>query len=182
MRTPPITTPLKTTRIAGLDKASAWCLLAMTFGEGEPRRNPEVKTMKVMVQLEFDGRCRQAFEYYAEVLKGEIKVMNSLGDTQETPLPPGSKPGNPEWIRFAQLQVGDNVIQGNDLSEGDYRTKRGFNIALHVSDASEARRIFDAFADGGQIDTALSEVAWSSAFGIVRDRFDTPWLILALDK
>jgi len=138
--------------------------------------------MKVMVQLEFDGQCRQAFEFYAEVLRGEITVMNSLGDTADTPLPPGSRPGTPDLIRFAQLHVGDDVIQGNDLPKGEYRQKRGFNVALHVSDAAEAHRIFDALADGGQIDTPLSDVAWSSAFGIVRDRFDTPWLILALDK
>jgi PhnB protein len=138
--------------------------------------------MQVMVQLEFDGQCRQAFEYYAEVLKGEIKVMNSHGDTQKTPLPPGSRPGGPDLIRFAQLKVGDNVIQGNDLPRGDYRAKRGLNVALHVRDASDARRIFNAFADGGHVETPLSEVAWSSAFGIVRDRFDTPWLILAMDR
>ena len=136
--------------------------------------------MNIMVQLEFDGQCRQAFEYYAQVLKGEIKVMNSFGD--ETALPPGSKPASPERIRFAQLKVGDNVIQGNDLPAGEYKEKRGFNVALHVSHAAEARRIFNALAAGGRIDTPLSEVAWSSAFGIVRDRFDTPWLILALDK
>ena len=51
-----------------------------------------------------------------------------------------------------------------------------------MSEASEARRIFNALAEDGQIDTPLSDVAWSSAFGIVRDRFDTPWLIMALDK
>jgi PhnB protein len=138
--------------------------------------------MKAMVQLEFNGQCREAFEYYAKVLNGEIKVMNLLGDTRNIPLPPGSKPTRPELVRFAQLQFGDNVIQGNDLPAEDYKEKSGFNMALHVATAAEAHRIFNAFADGGNIDTPLSEVAWSSSFGIVRDRFGTPWLILALDK
>lgn len=138
--------------------------------------------MKAMIQLEFNGQCREAFEYYAKVLNGEIKVMNPFGDTRDTPLPPGSKPASPQRIRFARLQFGDNVIQGNDLPEEDVRDMRGFNIALHVATAAEAHRIFDALAEGGQIDTPLSEVAWSSAFGLLRDRFGTPWLILALDK
>ena len=46
----------------------------------------------------------------------------------------------------------------------------------------EARRILDALSDGGSVVTPLSKVAWSSAFGIVTDRFGVPWLILALDK
>jgi PhnB protein len=138
--------------------------------------------MKVMIQLEFNGQCRAAFEFYAKTLNGKIKVMNSLGDTATIPLPPGSKPGRPELIRFAQLAVGDTMIQGNDLPDGDPAEKRGFNIALHVKDAAEAHRIFDALAEGGDVDTPLSDVAWSSAFGIVRDRYGTPWLILALDK
>ncbi len=138
--------------------------------------------MKAIVQLEFDGRCREAFEFYAHALKGEIKVMNALGETQDVPLPPGSRPAGSDSIRFAQLAIGDTLIQGNDLPQGEYRSKEGFNVALHVRDSTEARRVFDALADGGCIETPLSEVAWSSAFGILRDRFDTPWLILSMDK
>jgi PhnB protein len=59
---------------------------------------------------------------------------------------------------------------------------RGFHIALHVKSSAETRRIFDALSEGGKIETPLSDVAWSSAFGILTDRFETPWLILALDK
>lgn len=138
--------------------------------------------MKAMIQLEFNGKCREAFEFYAKLLNGKIKVMNAIGDTAEIPLPPGSKPASPERIRFAQLQFGDNVLQANDLPEEDARQMSGFNIALHVPTAAEAKRLFDAFAEGGKIDTPLSEVAWSSAFGLVRDKFGTPWLILALDN
>jgi PhnB protein len=59
---------------------------------------------------------------------------------------------------------------------------QSFNIALHLKTGVEARRIFYAFSQGGQVVTALTDVAWSLAFGIVTDRFGTPWLILAMDK
>ena len=64
----------------------------------------------------------------------------------------------------------------------EYKPAQGFNIALHVKTAAEARRIFNALSDGGSVVTPLSEVAWSSAFGIITDRCSTPWLILAMDK
>ena len=137
--------------------------------------------MQIAVQLAFNGQCRQAFEEYEKVLGGKITVMNSFGESF-VPLPPGSTASRPVHIRFAELKVGDQAILGNDIPEQDHKPMQGFHIALHVKTGDEARRIFNALAEGGQIGTPLSEVAWSSAFGILRDRFGVPWLILALDK
>ena len=137
--------------------------------------------MQVMTQLAFNGQCRVAFDLYEKVLGGKIAVMNTFGSS-DIQLPPGSTASAPDHIRFAELQIGDYAILGNDVPEQEYRPMQGFNIALHVKTAAEARRIFTAFSEGGHIVTALSDVAWSSAFGIVTDRFGTPWLILAMDK
>ncbi len=137
--------------------------------------------MKVMTQLAFNGQCRQAFELYEKVLGGKTAVMNTFGDV-DAKLPPGSTASAVDQIRFAELQVGCYAILGNDLPEQEYKPMQGFTVALHVGTSAEARRIFNALSDNGQVVTPLSEVAWSSAFGIVTDRFGTPWLILALDK
>ncbi|WP_343520942.1 VOC family protein [Sphingomonas sp.] len=137
--------------------------------------------MQIAAQLEFDGNCRQAFELYAELFGGEIAVMNALGDTREVPLPPGSSDGGPGMIRFAELRIGDNRILGNDLPVGQYAPPRGFNVAMHVEHATDARRIFDGLAAGGKVTTPLTKVEWAELFGMVTDRFGVPWLILALN-
>ncbi len=137
--------------------------------------------MQIMTQLAFRGQCRQAFELYEKVLNGRIAVMNTFGDN-DAALPPGSTASAPDHIRFAELEVGNLSILGNDVPEQEYKPMQGFHISLHVRTAVEACRIFNALSEDGQIETRLSEVAWSSAFGIVRDKFSTPWLILALDK
>jgi PhnB protein len=146
---------------------------------------PEVQSdclqTKVMTQLAFKGQCREAFELYERVLGGKITVMNTFGGS-DAKLPPGSTASAPDQIRFAELKLGGYAILGNDVPVQDYKPAQGFNIALHVKTAGEARRIFNALSDGGSVVTPLSEVAWSSAFGIVTDRFGVPWLILALDK
>lgn len=136
--------------------------------------------MKVMAQLAFNGNCREAFDLYEKVLNGKIKVMNSLGDTRDVPLPPGSSPSAAEHIRFAALQVGDCELLGNDVPPDEFEPMRGFNIALHTPSVAEATRIFNTLAQGGEITTPLTKVAWSPAFGQLVDRFGTPWLILAL--
>ena len=138
--------------------------------------------MKTMVQLAFNGKCRQAFERYEKVLNGKIIVMNSLAATADVPLPPGSKPSSPQHIRFAELRIGECALLGNDVPPEDFQPMRGFNVALHTRDVAEATRIFSALAEGGQVTTPLVEVAWAPRFGQLVDRFGVPWLILALAR
>ncbi len=137
--------------------------------------------MQIITQLALGGQCRQAFEFYASVLGGRITVMNTFGDNAAK-LPLGSTASAADQIRFAELHVSDFAILGNDVPQNQVAPMRGFHIALHVKTGDEARRVFKALSDGGQVDTPLSEVAWSSAFVTLTDQFGTPWLILALDK
>lgn len=109
--------------------------------------------MQVMTQLAFNGQCREAFEMYEKVLGGKIAVMNTFGDS-DAKLPPGSTAPALNQIRFAELQVGNYAILGNDVPEGKYRPMQGFNITLHLKTADEARRIFKAFSKGGHIVTS----------------------------
>lgn len=104
--------------------------------------------------------------------------MNTFGGSDEA-LPPGSEAGDPGHVRFAMLEVEDGALMGNDVPAHRFVPMQGFNVALHLSSAAEAERIFAALAEGGVVDTALAEVAWASRFGMLRDRFGTPWLILA---
>jgi len=134
--------------------------------------------MKAMAQLAFDGVCRQAFQRYAEVLGAKIVVMNTFGGN-DARLPPGSMASAPEHIRFAMLEVGEGAILGNDVPSHLYEPMQGFNVALHLESVEEAERIFDALGDGGEILTPLTQVEWANRFGILRDRFGVPWLVLA---
>jgi PhnB protein len=137
--------------------------------------------MKISVQLAFNGQCRQAFEFYEKVLGGKITVMNTFGGN-DAALPPGSVEAGPELIRFGEIQIGDYAILGNDLKEEDFKPMQGFNISIHTKSVGEAENIFNGLAEGGKIETPLTEVEWSPAFGLVNDKFGVPWLILALKE
>lgn len=137
--------------------------------------------MNLAPQLAFAGNCREAFEFYAKLLGGEIAVMNTFGGNAEHELPPGSVAGPDDKVRFAEVRFGDRVLRGNDVNEGDFAPMRGFNLSLHLTDEAEARRIFDGLAQGGEVSAPLGDVDWARLFGMVTDRFGVPWLILALD-
>ncbi len=48
-----------------------------------------------------------------------------------------------------------------------------------VGDVAEARRVFEALADGGEVRMPLAETFWSPMFGMCVDRFGTPWMVNA---
>lgn len=138
--------------------------------------------MKLMPQLAFNGQCREAFEFYARALGGGISVMNTFGDNEAHALPPGSTASQPDHIRFATLEIGDQSLNGNDVPADQYEPMRGFNVALHFEKSADARRAFDALSEGGDVTTPLSKVDWADQFGLVRDRFGVPWLVLGFGK
>ena len=67
-----------------------------------------------------------------------------------------------------------SVAQGQELIEaleiaGVEAERRG--------DFSEARRWFDALAEGGRTVMAFAEMPWSPGYGSVIDKFGVPWMI-----
>lgn len=50
-------------------------------------------------------------------------------------------------------------------------------MSLGVKSTAEGRRIFDALAEGGQVTMPFGETFWSPGFGMVTDRFGTPWMV-----
>ncbi|MGO4774639.1 hypothetical protein AB4084_03800, partial [Lysobacter sp. 2RAB21] len=53
---------------------------------------------------------------------------------------------------------------------------------LTLGDADIARRVFEAFADGGNVQMPLQETFWAKAYGIVTDRFGVPWMINCVEE
>jgi PhnB protein len=48
-------------------------------------------------------------------------------------------------------------------------------LALTYPTSAEAKRVFAALADGGSVTMPLGETFWADVFGMVTDRYGTPW-------
>lgn len=134
--------------------------------------------MKIVTSLSFRGECREAFEFYARVLGGEITAAMPYGDA-----PPGMPvgPQYKDWLMHCWLQVGDQALMGSD-SPPEFappidQLKNGFDVTLHTEDAAEARRWFDALSEGGKAVMPFGETFWSPGFGSLVDRFGVPWMV-----
>ncbi|HET9668478.1 MAG TPA: VOC family protein [Casimicrobiaceae bacterium] len=135
--------------------------------------------MKVESYLFFDGRCEEAIDYYKRALDAEVVMMMRFKDSPEPPQPGMLAPGSENKIMHATMRIGETNVMASD---GDCRgaTKfDGFGLALEVRDAAEAKRRFDALADGGQTVMPLGKTFFSPCFGMVKDRFGVQWMVLA---
>ncbi|MBX6364883.1 MAG: VOC family protein, partial [Gemmatimonadetes bacterium] len=65
----------------------------------------------------------------------------------------------------------------SDAPPDRYRKPQGLYVSLSVKDPIEAERIYDALAKGGTVEMPLQETFWSPRFGMVTDRFGTPWMV-----
>ncbi|UDF28849.1 UNVERIFIED_ORG: VOC family protein [Roseateles sp. XES5] len=131
--------------------------------------------MKFVPYLSFDGRCREAFEFYAKVLGGRIAAMLSHGET------PAGEHVSEAWqdkIINAHLIAGDQELMGADSPpEMGGGVKGGFSISIQIDDETDAERIFNAFADGGTVTMPFEATFWARKFGMVTDQYGTPWMI-----
>ena len=66
---------------------------------------------------------------------------------------------------------------GSDGMPGKMEKPQGFDVSIQVQEPAEAERIFNALADGGDIVMAIDETFWAHRFGMLTDRFGTPWMV-----
>ncbi|MFO0877604.1 MAG: VOC family protein [Gemmataceae bacterium] len=125
--------------------------------------------------LVFDGRCKEAFEFYERTLGGKVTAMIPYSDTPARDHMPASTGSR---IMHARLALNDQVLMGCDAHpEMPYDGIRGCDVAMQVSSPAEAERLFAALAEGGTITMPIGETFWADRFGMVTDRFGVPWMI-----
>jgi PhnB protein len=54
---------------------------------------------------------------------------------------------------------------------------KGFSLAVAYPTVAEARRVFEALAQGGNITMPFDKTFWAEGFGMLVDRFGTQWMV-----
>lgn len=135
--------------------------------------------MHVQAYLFFDGRCEEAIEFYRSRLGAELEMLLRFKDSPEPPAPGSVPPGSEHKVMHASFRVGDTVVMASDGRCAGTPEFQGFSLALTVSDAAEAERVYAALADGGQVQMPLAQTFFSPSFGMVADRFGVSWMVMA---
>jgi PhnB protein len=123
--------------------------------------------------LFFSGNCEEAFTRYHEIFGGELFMMRM----SEVPDGPSIPEGEPDFIIHAAINIDGNFLMASDDPTGDASGTKGVSVSCSVKDTGEAKRVFDALAEGGQVTQPLSETFFSPMFGMCVDKFGIPWMV-----
>jgi PhnB protein len=131
--------------------------------------------MRIEPYLFFEGRCEEAIEFYCKALGAEATMlMRYKENPQKGPIPPGAE----EKVMHANLRIGDGTIMVSDGLNGGKPNFEGFSLLLSPAGEAEARKMFGALAEGGEVQMPLSKTFYSPLFGMVTDRFGMHWMIM----
>ncbi len=141
------------------------------------RETISLRQTTVNTYLFFGGDGEEALEYYKKHLGTRVQMLLRFKDSPE-PIPPGMIPDNfGDKIMHAEFNVGDARMFASDGCAEDEKPG-GFSIALTLPQEDDARRVFAALADGGNVVMPLEPTFWSPLFGQVTDRFGIGWMIM----
>ena len=131
--------------------------------------------MSLHPYLFFTNTSREAMSRYQEIFGGQLDIM-SFADLPAGENPPFEAPD--DFVIHAALMFGDgDLLMASDDPTGDGAGVKGAAINVTLTDQDEARRIFDALADGGEVQMPLGETFWSPLFGSCVDRFGVSWMV-----
>lgn len=126
--------------------------------------------------LSFDGQCEAAFRQYQKVLGGTILMMMRHADAPADSGVPQT-PETANRIMHARLKVGDRLLMGGDAPPQFASKPQGFCVSIQTDDPADAERIFRDLSEGGAVQMPIQETFWARRFGMLIDKFGTPWMV-----
>jgi len=138
--------------------------------------------MQVQPYLFFDGRCEEAVEFYKSKLGAKVEMLMRFKDSPEPPQPGMVPPGSGNKVMHACFRVGDTAVMASDGNCAGKPSFQGFSLSLTASGEAEAKRLFAALGEGGQVQMPLTKTFFSPAFGMVADRFGVSWMVVVEAK
>jgi len=131
-----------------------------------------MSTIQIHTYINFQGRAREAMEWYQAALGGTLDLQTLSEQGQPKPAGPG------DAIMYARLDVDGAVIIGSD-GRPNHPATVGENMALALSGTDRERltKAFNTLAKGGTIGLPLTDTPYGATAGWVTDKFAIIWQI-----
>ncbi len=132
--------------------------------------------MAVEVFINFDGTCREAVTFYAEVFGLEVPKMMTFGDAPPSPDHPLDEKTK-DLVMYACLPISGSNTMFSDCYPGSGKLINGNNITVTISstDTQELTTYFNRMKTGGKVGMELQETFWSKCYGSIVDNFGIHW-------
>nr|WP_263323699.1 VOC family protein [Neobacillus sp. Marseille-Q6967] len=131
--------------------------------------------MSVDVYLNFNGNCRQAVDFYAEVFGTEKPQIMTFGESPQSkdfPIPEEAK----DWVLHTRLNIDGSNVMFSDIFPG-MPFIEGTNVTLAIvsKNKDDIQNWYNKLKEGGNIGMELQETFWSKLYGQVTDKFGIHW-------
>src|SRR6185312_10112357 len=103
--------------------------------------------MPIQPYLFFEGRAEEAIEFYRKALGAQVEMLMRYKDSPEQ-QPKGAKTPPGDKVMHASLRIGDAQLMASDGFAQGKPNFQGFSLSLDARDDTQARRWFEALADG----------------------------------
>ena len=132
--------------------------------------------------LNFNRNTEEAFNFYRDVFQTEYAgPIARMGDVPPQDGQPPLSDGDKNLVMNCQLPItGGHMLMGTDATDSmGFTLNQGNNvyISLDPDTRAEAKRLFDALAEGGKVEMPLEDAFWGDYFGSLVDKFGTLWMV-----
>ena len=131
---------------------------------------------QAIAYLAFDGNCADAMRFYEKALGGKLEVLMSGA---ESPMATQMPKEFAHRILHARLVLpgGGTLFAGDAPANVPYEGIKGVSITVDYDTVAQAQKVFDALASGGQVSMPMQPAFWAKQWGMVVDKFGTPWIV-----
>jgi len=131
--------------------------------------------MAIDVYLTFNGNCREAAEFYAEVFNTEKPQIMTFGESPQNPdyvLPEEAK----DLVLHTRLNInGSNIMFSDTFPGSPFVEGNNISLAFVSKEEEVVKTAFNALKEGGKVSMDLQETFWSKCYGSLRDKFGIEW-------
>ena len=122
--------------------------------------------------LTFNGNCREAMNYYKEILGGELELI-VVG---ESPVADQVSPAYRDQILHSSLKTADLELMATDMQAEALHGGNDVHLCLVCKSEDEMRSLFEKLSQGGKVKQPLMPMFFGF-IGSLTDKFGKHWIL-----
>lgn len=131
--------------------------------------------MAIHAYINFNGNCREAVEYYANVFETEKPRIMAYGDNPQDPNYPMDEKTK-ELVMHTNVKIAGSTVMFSDIPPGmPFAPGNNISLAILSNNIDKLKYWFNQLKEGGTISMDLQETFWSKCYGFLTDKYGIGW-------
>jgi PhnB protein len=122
--------------------------------------------------LTFKGNCKEAMNFYKDVLGGELTILLAGDSPAKDQVPPQFH----NQVLHSHLKNGDMEIMATDMNPGTFNDGNTVHLCLVCKSEKEIRSLYEKLSAGGTITGPLDHMFFGM-LGSFTDKFGKNWMV-----